>query len=394
MKVSIVNLITLLMMSVSLAQATENETYVFDFENTTLEDWAISSSAEEQGIEKLSITTQEHFEGKAALALDVHLDDKVPHLKTGMASVMLPGNMENRTISVHIKLPPEASGHRSFPNGVQLFVKDVNYNCQMSQWKNIGESGIPTDQWEEISFRPTSSGINAGYTQENFDPTRIILVGIKIAAGENKNPEFYTSIPFQETIYIDSFQVIREKPITPESDNIFQFNELSPELQTTKPFGYGPFFNIDPAWGANAWHENDISVSEQQIVIQSTFEAETCQTITTDSGTLTQCEGKNKGYIGTEIKPFIDISNKDHRIVRAEIRFDPPAPPENIIANIFVFDNRDSGDCMPGNNCYWYRSQNIPVGGKVVNEISFDLNNPDQFYIQPENKPPEPVLAF
>jgi hypothetical protein len=396
MKLSIVKIMAILslIMTVSFAQATENETYVFDFENNSLEDWAISSSPDEQSIDNLRITTQEHYEGNAALALDVHLDDSFPYLEQGMAGVMLPGNMENRTISVHIKLPPEASGHQSFPNGVQLFVKDINYRCQMSQWKNIGEYGIPTDQWEEITFRPTSSGLNAGYTQENFDPKRIILVGIKIAAGDNTNPTFNTSIPFQGTIYIDSFQITREKPITKESDNAFQFNELTNELQTTKPFGYGPFFDIDPAWGANAWHENDISVSEQQIVIQSTFEAETCQTITTDSGTLTQCDGKNKGYIGTEIKPFIDISNKDHRIVRAEIRFDPPAPPENIIANIFVFDNRDSGDCMPGNNCYWYRSENIPVGGKVVNEISFDLNNPDQFYIQPENKPPEPVLSF
>ena len=383
---------------VPFAQANDNETnetYVFDFENHSLKDWAISSNTEEQGIQDFSITTQEHHEGKAALSLDVHLDDSISHLKTGMVNVMLPGNMENRSISFQIKLPPEASGHRSFPNGVQIFVKDFKYRCQMSQWQNIGENGIHTNQWKEISFRPTSSGLNAGYTQENFDPTRIILVGIKIASGENKKPGIYTSIPFQEKIYIDSIHITRAKPIIPTSDNVFQFNQLTNELQTIKPFGYGPFFNIDPDWGANAWHKDDISVSEEKsIMIDSDFTAETCLTITTDSGTMMQCDGKNKGYIGAEIKPSIDISNKDHRIVRAELRFDPPVPPENIIANIFVFDNRDAGDCMSDNDCYWYRSENIPVGGKVVNEITFNLDHPDHFYDQPKNSPPESFLTF
>jgi len=383
-KISFLCMLTLFI-HVSLGQAADNETFIFDFENNILDDWAILSSPEEQGINALEITSQEHHDGNNSLALDVHIDDTVPHLKTGMVGVMLPGNMENRTIRVQIKLPPEASGHHSFPNGVQLFVKDYKYRCQMSQWKNIGGYSMPADVWNEISFKPTFSGINAGYTQENFDPTRIIMVGIKIAAGENTNPHIYTSAPFQEKIYIDSVHISRKKLQMPASDNAFQFNQLTHELQTSKPFGYGPFFNIDPAWGADAWQEDDISVSDQSIMIHSDFQSDSCQS-------LTQCEGI-KGYIGIETKPLIDISSKDQRIVRAEIRFDPPVPPENIITNIFVFDNRDAGSCLSDDDCYWYRSQDFPVGGQVVNEISFDLDNADHFYSDKINSS-EKFLSF
>ncbi|KPA14416.1 endo-1,4-beta-mannosidase [Candidatus Magnetomorum sp. HK-1] len=386
--------IIIICFSTAYVQAASNEieTFIFDFEENGLSGWTIQQNSKGQSIKNLEITTEESYNGNASLVMDVHLDDNVSYLKEGMVNVMLPGNMENKKISIRIKLPPEACGNSSFPNGIQLFAKDYNYGFQASNWKNIGGTyGISTDEWATLTFSPYFSYNN---NEISFDPRRVIIVGVKIAAGTNKNPEYNTSIPFQGRVYIDSVQVTRSELSTPKSDHTYDFNHLANETQVNKPFGYGPFFNFDPTWGAYAWQESDISVNDQKIHINSNFQKETCQTITTDSGVLTQCDGKNKGYIGIELKPTIDISNKDNRIVRAELQFDPPVLPENMTANIFVFDNKDAGACMTDDNCYWYRSKNIPVGGQVVNEIIFDLNDPDSFYQQKPDRKPEPCLDF
>jgi endo-1,4-beta-mannosidase len=365
----------------SALSASEIETIEFNFENNNLNGWAPSTYISEQGIQNLSISTDEHYDGNSSLAMEVHIDETIEHLKAGMAVVMFPGNMKNQKMTIRIKVPEAASGHYQFPNGIQLVVKDYLDRCQMSSWKNIGED-IKTDEWVTLSFSP--------YDQADFDITKIRLAGIKIAAGTNTNPDVFTSQPFQEKIYIDSIQISRASLKIPQSDNRHDFNQLTNDLQITQPFGYGPFFNTDPAWDAYAWDKNDISIKDQQIVIQSNFKEAACQIITTESGTYTQCDGKNKGYLGIELKPTVDLSNKDQRIIRAELRFDPPVFPYGMVASFFVFDNTDSGECKSDNDCLWYRSKDIVVGGPAVNEISFDLSDASQFYQEKS----DPSLAF
>jgi mannan endo-1,4-beta-mannosidase len=344
------------------------ENAVFDFETNTTEGWENSTRAGERGIFAVYPTPAEHYHGQYSLAMVMHLDYSNPDLRQGTAFVMLPGNMEGRAISAWVKCPQGAHGDPDHPNGVQLFVKDQKFRSQLAPWRNIGES-IPEDQWTQVQLTPSRTNPPSGYTDEGFDPTRIMIVGIKIGVGTG------SQVPFEGICYLDFINLSRAPLTVPDSDHSFDFNELTPEQQRDKPFGYGPYWDIDPAWGADAWGSDDITVRGGTLVITATF-------------TLTNPYASQKGYVSVELKPNLDISNKTNRVIRAEVKFDPYIGPERMLASIFVYDRRDAGPNCVGGDCKWFRSVDTWVGGSVWNEVLFDLGDPSQFhtnttYLQP-----------
>ena len=336
------------------------ENAVFDFETNTTEGWENSTRAGERGIAAVYPTSAEAYHGQYSLAMVTHLDYSNPDLRQGTAFVMLPGNMEGRTISAWVKCPQGARGDPDHPNGVQLFVKDQKFRSQLAPWRNIGER-IPEDQWTQVQLTPSRTNPPGGYTDEGFDPTRIMIVGIKIGVGTD------SQVPFEGICYLDFINLSRAPLTVPDSDHSFDFDELTPEQQRDKPFGYGPYWDIDPAWGADAWGSDDITVRGGTLVITATF-------------TLTNPYASQKGYASVELKPNLDISNKTNRVIRAEVKFDPYIGPERMLASIFVYDRRDAGPNCVGGDCKWFRSVDTWVGGSVWNEVVFDLGDPSHFY--------------
>jgi mannan endo-1,4-beta-mannosidase len=341
-----------------------NQLAIFDFETNTTEGWENSAKPGERGIYAVYPTTTEAYHGQYSLAMGVHLDYSNPDLRQGMAFVMFPGNMEGHTITAWVKCPGGARGDQNHPNGIQLFVKDQEFRSQFGSWRNIGES-IPVGQWTQIQLAPSRTNPPGGYTDPGFDPARIMIVGIKLGAGTD------SQVPFEGTCYFDFAQLSRAPLVVPDSDHIFDFNELTPEQQRDKPFGYGPYWDTDPGWGADAWRPDDITVRNGALVITATF-------------TLSNPYPSQKGFIGVELKPNLDINNKKNRVIRAEVKFDPYVGPERMLASIFVYDRRDAGlDCQ-GNQGKWYRSRDIWVGGSAWNELVFDLNDPSHFHACPD----------
>lgn len=366
----VLSLILMLFVVVGLIAATDSEdsestlisqdSTSFDFETNTVEGWEYSSKAEEQGITAVSPTSNIAHQGQYSLALETNLDDSDSDLKQGMAFVMVPGDMAGRTISAQVWCPDGAQGDVSNPNGIQLFVKDQNFRSQFSSWRNIGTS-IPVNEWVEIQLTPSETNSPGGYTDSGFDPSEIMIAGIKLGAGTG------SQVPFQGSCYLDSVSLSRADLIVPGSDNLFNFDSLTTEQQQNKPFGYGPYFDIDPNWQAEAWNSGDISIQNQMLAISATF--------TLDTPGISQ-----KGFIGVELLPNIDISNKDNRVIRAEVRFDPYIGPERMLATIFVYDRRDAEPDCTGSDCKWFRSRDIWVGGSEWNEILFDLDDPTHFF--------------
>ncbi len=336
------------------------EIRTFDFETNTSEGWEHSTMVGEQSISAVYPTTADAYQGLYSLALDVHLDDADPDLRQGVTFVMFPGNHEGRTISAWVKCPTGAKGDPNHPNGVQVFVKDQDFNSQLSAWGNIGID-IPENQWTQVQLTPSTTNPPGGYTDVGFDPTRIIIAGVKLGAGSG------SQVPFQGTCYLDMVQMSRADLLVPPSDYGFDFGTLTPAQQQDKPFGHGPYWDIDSGWGAEAWNSEDITVINQQLAISADF-------------TMDNPDASRKGFVAIELLPNPDINNKDNRVVRAEVKFDPYLGPERMLASIWVYDRRDAGPDCTGSDCKWFRGRDIWIGGSEWNELVFDLNDPDHFF--------------
>jgi len=145
------------------------------------------------------------------------------------------------------------------------------------------------------------------------------------------------------------------------SDCFFDFDQLTSEQQSKKIFGYGPYWETDPLWNANAWSDNNIYVKNKMIQIDSKF--------TMDSG-----HKGRKGYIYVNLTPGLDISNKDNRIIKADLKLDSAVESGNMLASIWILDRIDGGSKYK-----WYKSIDYQISGNQINQLIFDLNNPDHF---------------
>jgi hypothetical protein len=208
---------------------------------------------------------------------------------------------------------------------------------------------------------PSRTNPPDGHTDDGFDPTRIMIVGIKLGAGTG------SQVPFEGTCYLDAVSLSRASLLVPTSDHSFDFDQPTPEQQRDKPFGYGPYWDVDPGWEADAWGFDDITVRDGALAITATL-------------TLTNPYASQKGFVGVKHKPNLDINNKADRVIRAEVRFAPYIGPERMLASFWVYDQRDAGPDCQGEECKWFASRNTWVGGSVRNELLFDLGDPSHFF--------------
>ena len=326
---------------------------LFNFETATSEGWQASTQKGELGVSGVNVSSEQSYSGEYSLAMSVHLNAADADLNGGAAFVMVPGNMAGSPITAWLKLPKGATGDPAHPNGVQLFVKDQDFRIQMSAWQNIG-TDIPEDQWTKIKFTPATTNPTGGYTDAGFDPSQVIVVGVKLSAGNG------SQTPFHGVCYLDIVTVETAPLNVPESDYVFDFNTLTTEQQRQQPFGYGPYWNADPNWGT-AFKSENITIHDGSLAVNANFTTGTSDTA-------------QKAYIGVELQPNADISNKKNRILRAEIKFDSYIGPEQMLATLFLYDRQPG--CQ-GETCLWYRSKDFRVGGHGWNEITFDLDAED-----------------
>jgi len=94
--------------------------------------------------------------------------------------VKAPIDLEGVPVTAWIYVPRGAAGHRRRPNGVQLFVKDENWKGQYGTWLNLRGR---TERWFQICLTPSARTPNLGYTDMGFDPTKIMVIGVKVGAG-------------------------------------------------------------------------------------------------------------------------------------------------------------------------------------------------------------------
>jgi hypothetical protein len=132
---------------------------------------------------------------------------------TPLEGLEYPIDLEGVTIKCRIYVPKAGAGSSSARNGIQLFVKSGDeYSSQYSRWWSMRG-----DKWFNVKFKPTVPNSQNGWVRSagawkkknndgswsgaDFDPKRIIRVGVKIALNDEATQGF------EGPIYIDDFEI-------------------------------------------------------------------------------------------------------------------------------------------------------------------------------------------
>lgn len=104
-----------------------------------------------------------------------------------------PLDMDGAHITCWVFAPLEAVGDPASPNGIQVFVKDINWKGEYGAWTNIVGGS-----WFQVSLTPSASEPEGGYMDLGFDPTNIVSVGVKIAAGSGSTATYVGPVYLDE----------------------------------------------------------------------------------------------------------------------------------------------------------------------------------------------------
>ena len=186
------------------ATSLQTET-MYSFENT-YSGWIPQTFFDTMACVKVSHSTERAKDGQFSLKLDIVLTGNHEQNSRGEAWVDMryfpppalqmpftPLDLNNRTITMWVYAPSGAIGETNRPNGLQIFVKDVHWNGSYSTWTNVVEN-----EWVQLSFTVSNAAVEGGYIEPGFDPSQIIAVGVKMAAGGG------SAAVYQGPIYVDA----------------------------------------------------------------------------------------------------------------------------------------------------------------------------------------------
>lgn len=184
----------------------------YDFESGAM-GWYAQDYVDSQACVSVAQSSVQAFEGQFSLECAVRLLGGDANRSKGEVLVAvtydLPSgvsgdvpveafNLDGHTIAIWVYPPANSKGDRDRPNGFQVFVKDVNFKSEYGVWHNINTE----DEWMEVTLTisPTvpRKGPDQGYMDEGFDPTQIVMIGIKMGAGGGSTQAY------DGPIYIDA----------------------------------------------------------------------------------------------------------------------------------------------------------------------------------------------
>lgn len=173
---------------------------VHDFESCTTEGWMAETFDDSQGIESV-VASGDAAMGSCSLQLNAQLQAQHGNFSKGEAFIELsdPFNFTGETITCFVYAPnEEAKGPANSPNGAQLFVKngeDEGFSSEYSSWFNLDQGG-----WIEIRLTPSNSAPPGGFMSEDFNPSNVVKIGVKIGTGGQTSSEYSYNGPF----YLDN----------------------------------------------------------------------------------------------------------------------------------------------------------------------------------------------
>lgn len=173
----------------------------YDFEDGP-QGWVYQTFADSQAISRVQQSSEYTRFGKSSLELQVDLIGKNQQKSNGEAFVdfsnnppageTVPLDFNGKPIIMWVYVPSSAIGDPRAPDAIQVFVKDMLYRSQYSEWMRLTRSN--TNQWIPISMTPTDQEVKDYETDLEFDPTRIKILGFKIGSHDRSTARFTGSI--------------------------------------------------------------------------------------------------------------------------------------------------------------------------------------------------------
>ncbi len=171
----------------------------FGFEDGTSQGWIPQIFPGSQAITACMASDERPFLGRFALRCSVDLACESPDRPQGEAFVdlraspvrmrtMAPVNLEGVPMTARVCAPSEAAGESQRPNGWQFFVKDTEFRGFFGRFTNIRAG------WMTIGTTPGRTAPVGGHMDPGFEPTQIIIVGVKIGCGGGSQDTFSGSI--------------------------------------------------------------------------------------------------------------------------------------------------------------------------------------------------------
>ena len=305
----------------------------YDFEAGT-EGWRASSSL--GGIPKVAWTCTHAKTGNCALYLEI---DMAPSRQCGEAYVNIPvTDLDGVTITTWVYAPLGARGtDPNHPNGLHLFAKDTSWRSLYGTWRNIQEGG-----WSQVTLSVSNKEPPCGYMNNGFNPTRVRQIGVNVCAGEGSS--------YKGSLLLDTV-AYQTTPLRPDSDHLYNFEDPGAQERL-------PHWDVMPVWDAEGW--NAVTLQDGTLVADAHF------SLGSDAG--------RKGFVGITYSPWLNLANKDHAVISADIRFVPSAVTAAnncpFVASLWAYDD---------DKRKWFYSDVQNVGGDEWSTVIFDLNNPAEY---------------
>ena len=180
----------------------------YDFESDT-QGWVYQTWTDSQACTAVAQSSTQAKFGSNSLEMTMDLvgSDPEEHKAKGEAYVDMiddplegitaPVDLDGIEVSVWVYCPAGSSGDTSAPNGLQILFKDSNWANRYSTWVNLTSGD--EDTWIKITDTPSTSTPTEGFQDDDFDPTQIRRVGVKMGAGTG------STATYSGSIYIDGF---------------------------------------------------------------------------------------------------------------------------------------------------------------------------------------------
>jgi hypothetical protein len=155
--------------------------------------WGSEEGAGKEVVGSVSRYFFQAIEGQASLELTVFLSSPSYYGDTDWDEVFVdmryslpsgfvtpaPYDLTGKTLTCWIYAPVGSMGAFDHPNRFQLYVKDVNFKREAGVWVDITPNQEGT--WFPITLALSVQSPPGGDMDVGFDPTHIIMLGIKIS---------------------------------------------------------------------------------------------------------------------------------------------------------------------------------------------------------------------
>jgi len=171
----------------------------YDWESCNTEGAVVQTYEDSQGIESVESSDKIARTGSCSLKLNARLHAHHPNFSKGEVYVQLPTPVDLQDVKIDcwVYVPnPSATGPKDAPNGAQLFVKDLSFKSEYGSWVNLVHPG-----WFRVTLTPgTSAPLFGGYMDFGFDPSAVLILGVKIGTNDQAD----ASYSYIESFYVDS----------------------------------------------------------------------------------------------------------------------------------------------------------------------------------------------